>query len=29
MAYFSMIMPTSSEPGWLTAFVWNIIPAGI
>jgi formate/nitrite transporter FocA (FNT family) len=29
MAYFSMIMPIGQGPGWTTAFVWNIIPAGI
>jgi formate/nitrite transporter len=29
MAYFSMIMPTGQGPGWVSAFIWNIIPAGI
>ena len=29
MGYFSLIMSTDGEPGWASAFLWNIIPAGI
>jgi formate transporter len=29
MAYFSMVMPTGEGPGWIAAFAWNLIPAGI
>jgi formate/nitrite transporter FocA (FNT family) len=29
MGYFSLIMSTGQGPGWASAFLWNIIPAGI
>lgn len=29
MGYFSLIMATGEGPGWSSAFLWNIIPAGI
>ncbi|WP_428353931.1 formate/nitrite transporter family protein [Methyloprofundus sp.] len=29
MGYFSLIMAIDEGPGWTSAFLWNIIPAGI
>lgn len=29
MGYFSLAMPDGHGPGWLAAFMWNIIPVGI
>jgi formate transporter len=29
MGYFSLIMPSGHGPGWDTALLWNVIPAGI
>ncbi len=29
MGYFSLLMAAGEGPGWVSAFVWNIIPAGI
>lgn len=29
MGYFSLVMATGEGPGWGSAFLWNVIPAGI
>ena len=29
MGYFSLVMATGEGPGWSSAFLWNIVPAGI
>ncbi len=29
MGFFSLIMPSGEGPGWLDAFLWNVLPAGI
>lgn len=29
MGYFSLLMTETTGPGWATAIVWNIIPAGL
>ena len=29
MGYFSLIMAINEGPGWASAFLWNIIPAGL
>jgi formate transporter len=29
MGYFSLSIPAGGGPGWVQAFVWNLIPAGI